>query len=189
MWLLTVIGTDSRERAGVNLLLFDAEELPEFLGGLGLGKPECCLTFLLLFVISGFGGGEGVVSSSFKKGLLLNTFIFFSDELLVTGGGGLGALDFFIDDFLLLDLVVVGLGRTGAGTVEGGGCGACNFLLLTGILDSFEGDDDLLLFLRSCSASFSAICCCSSSSSREGLAEEPLSEVTSWSFLATFNFV
>ena len=161
MWLLTVIGTDSRERAGVNLLLFDAEELPEFLGGLGLGKPECFLPFLLLFVISGFGGGggEGVVSSSFKKGLLLNTFIFFSDELLVTGGGGLGALDFFIDDFLLLDLVVVGLGRTGAGTVGGGGCGACNFLLLTGILDSFEGDDDLLLFLRSCSASYFFIQC------------------------------
>ena len=155
MWLFTVIGTDSRERAGVNLLFDD--EL-EFLGGLGLGKPECFLPFLLLFVELVSGGGEGVVSASFRKGLLLNTFVVCSDELAVPAGG-LGALDFFIDDFLLLDLVVVGLGRTGAGTVGGGGCGACNFLLLTGILDSFEGEDDLLLFLRSCSASYFFIKC------------------------------
>ena len=64
--------------------------------------PEAFLLFLLLFValppLFSSGGGLESVSSSFRKGLLLNTFF---SELLV---GGLGALDFFIDDFLLLDL-------------------------------------------------------------------------------------
>ena len=64
--------------------------------------PEAFLLFLLLFVallpLFSSGGGLESVSSSFKKGLLLNTFF---SELLV---GGLGAFDFFIDDFLLLDL-------------------------------------------------------------------------------------
>ena len=35
MWLFTVIGTDSRDLAEVNLLLLDIE----FLGGLSLGRP------------------------------------------------------------------------------------------------------------------------------------------------------
>ena len=64
--------------------------------------PEAFLPFLLLFVallpLFSSGGGLESVSSSFKKGLLLNTFF---SELLA---GGLGAFDFFIDDFLLLDL-------------------------------------------------------------------------------------
>ena len=66
--------------------------------------PEAFL-FLLLFeilVLLLFGEFSGVVSASFKKGLLLNTF--FGSSGLVAGG--LGALDFFIDDFLSLDLGV-----------------------------------------------------------------------------------
>ena len=60
--------------------------------------PEAFLLFLLLYValLPQFSSGGGVESVSFKKGLLLNTF--FSEA------GGLGAFDFFIDDFLLLDL-------------------------------------------------------------------------------------
>ena len=67
--------------------------------------PEAFLFLLLFetFVLLLFGEFSGVVSASFKKGLLLNTF-FGSSELVVAGG--LGAFDFFIDDFLSLDLGV-----------------------------------------------------------------------------------
>lgn len=95
-----MIGTFSRDLAEVNLFLLDRE----FLEGLGLGRPEAFL-FLLLFeilVLLLFGEFSGVVSASFKKGLLLNTF--FGSSGLVAGG--LGALDFFNDDFLSLDLGV-----------------------------------------------------------------------------------
>ena len=55
---------------------------------------------LLLFLVSRV---SEVVSASFKKGLLFNTF--FPSEL----AGGLGALGFFIDDFLFSDFVAAGL--------------------------------------------------------------------------------
>ena len=90
--------------------------------------PEAFLFLLLFetFVLLLFGEFSGVVSASFKKGLLLNTF-FGSSELVVAGG--LGAFDFFIDDFLSLDLgvtavlgihcgpAVVGVVWTGEGIV------------------------------------------------------------------------
>ena len=61
--------------------------------------PEAFLFLLLFetFVLLLFGEFSGVVSASFKKG-------FFGSSELVAGG--LGALDFFIDDFLSLDLGV-----------------------------------------------------------------------------------
>ena len=67
--------------------------------------PEAFLFLLLFetFVLLLFGEFSGVVSASFKKGLLLNTF-FGCSELVVAGG--LGAFDFFNDDFLSLDLGV-----------------------------------------------------------------------------------
>ena len=65
MWLFTVIGTDSRDLAGVNLFL-------DF-GGLGLGKADLLLAFFTVFFSS---------SSSVSKGFLpLDNFLELDFEL------------------------------------------------------------------------------------------------------------
>lgn len=80
MWLLTVIGTDSRDRAGVNFDLLGED----CFGGEGLGKFE-----LFLFCLPGLS----------TKGFFLSDISLLSCCWL---------LAFFVDDLLLL--VVCGLG-------------------------------------------------------------------------------